>query len=77
MAMPASTDTRARTDGGSTESRYAWSWAANQSMHGIDTTRVGTPSPSRTSRASTAICSSEPVPMSTTCGSPFDASAST
>ena len=60
-AMPASTETRAVTDGGSTDSRYALSCSSNHSTHGIDTTRVAMPSASSASRASTASCTSEPV----------------
>ena len=44
---------------------------------GHDTTRVGTPSASSRSRAATAICTSEPVPMRITSGVPYEASAST
>ena len=44
---PASTETRARTDGGRTESRYAWSWDSNHSRQGRETTRAPCPSASR------------------------------
>src|SRR6476620_9982860 len=71
---PASTLTRARTDGGRTSSLYDWSWSANHSTHGTDTTRVGTPSASSRSRAATAICTSEPVPTRITSGLPYDGS---
>ncbi len=75
--MPASTATRAFTDGGSTESRYPCSCSSNHSTHGIDTTRVGTPSACSCSRAATARCTSEPVAISTTSGVPPSASSST
>ena len=74
--MPASTATRAFTDGGSTLSRYAWSCSSNHSTDGIDTTRVGTPSACSCSRASTASCTSEPVPIRTTSAASPSASAS-
>ena len=48
-----------------------------RSTHGIDTTRVGVPSASSTSRAATASCTSDPVPIRITCGWPSEASAST
>jgi hypothetical protein len=75
--MPASTDTRALTADGSTDSRYASSCSANHSRLGADTTRVAIPAASRVSRASTASCTSEPVPIRMTSGVPVDASSST
>ena len=70
-------ETRARTDDGSTDSRYASSCSANHSSDGADTTRVATPAASSVSRASTASCTSEPVPMRITSGVPLLASSST
>ena len=62
--MPASTATRAFTDGGSTLSRYAWSCSSNHS------TRRHRHHPGRHARRpaaararSTASCTSEPVPI--------------
>ena len=43
-ARPASTETRAVTAAGSTDSRYAASCSSNHSRHGADTTRALTPS---------------------------------
>src|SRR5690606_10818043 len=74
---PASTDTRAVTDFGSTDSRYASSCSANHSSDGADTTRALTPSAARVSRAATASWTSDPVAMRMTSGVPFGASAST
>ena len=70
MAIPASTDTRAFTAAGSTDSRYSASWASNHSRHGMDTTRAATPCALSCSRASTARETSEPVPMRITSGVP-------
>ncbi|SKU52834.1 Uncharacterised protein [Mycobacteroides abscessus subsp. abscessus] len=67
-AMPASTTTRARTDGGSTLSRYSWGWDSNHSTQGNDTTEAAIPLAARIFLASTASCSSEPVPMRITSG---------
>ena len=61
--MPDSTVTRFFTDGGRTQSRYAWSCASKRSQQGRLTTRVGTPSASRSSAASKHSCSSDPVPI--------------
>ena len=76
-ARPASIETRALTAAGSTDSRYAASCSSNHSWHGTDTTRALTPSPLSTSRASTAICTSEPVAIRMTSGVPPGASART
>ncbi len=75
--MPASTATRALTDGSRTLSRYPWSCSSNHSTDGIDTTRVGTPSAWSCSRAPTATWTSEPVAMRMTSGVPPSASKST
>ena len=61
--MPASTETRARIAAGSTSSWYEASCSLNHSTHGIETTRVEMPSAASSSRAATAICTSEPVPI--------------
>ncbi len=45
---------------------------SNHSTHGIDTTRAATPCASSSFWASTAYCSSEPVPIRTTSGLAFD-----
>ena len=58
---PASIERRARTSGGSTDSRYSRGWRSKNSQHGIDTTRVGTPPASSVCRAATASDTSEPV----------------
>ena len=76
-ASPASIETRAFTAAGSTDSRYAASCSSNHSWHGTETTRALMPSPFSTSRASTAICTSEPVAIRITSGVPPGASAST
>ncbi len=41
--VPASTDTRAATEGGSTESLYSWLCSSNSSQQGRDTTRTFLP----------------------------------
>src|ERR671914_396459 len=66
----ASTDTRARTDGGSTASRYSSSCSAKRSRHGADTTLVAIPSASSRSAAPVQMCTSEPVPIRIRSGSP-------
>ena len=76
-SMPASMETRALTDAGSTDSRYSASCSSNHSRHGTDTTRALMPSSFSVARASTAICTSEPVARKMTSGVPFGASAST
>ena len=58
---PASTATRAPDVGGSTASRYAWSWASNSSQQGSDTTRVGIPSASSASAAPRPAAAPSPV----------------
>ncbi|MDT7649975.1 MAG: hypothetical protein QOI36_1381 [Pseudonocardiales bacterium] len=72
--MPASTATRAFTDGGRTLSRYSRGCSSNHSTDGIDTTRVPIPSASNCSRAATASRTSEPVAMRTTAGVPVEES---
>ena len=59
------------------DSRYASSCSANHSSDGADTTRALMPSAASVSRAATASCTSEPVPMRITSGVPFGASART
>ena len=72
---PASIDRRALTGGGRTSSRYAGGCSSKNSQHGIETTRVGTPSASSFCRAPTASCSSEPVAIRIIAGVPVEASA--
>src|SRR5699024_723042 len=67
--MPASTLTRAVTEAGRTDSRYASSCSSNHSTDGIETRRVGVPAASSCFCASAAYCTSEPVAMRITCGS--------
>ncbi len=76
-SIPASIETRALTAFGRTDSRYSALCSSNHSRLGADTTRALTPSAFNCSRASTAICSSEPVAMKITSGEPFGASART
>ena len=59
----ASTATRADTAGGSTLSRYSSGCDSNHSTHGIDTTRAMMSLSANNFCASTASCSSEPVPI--------------
>jgi len=59
--MPASTATRARTVGGSTESRYSCGWASNSSHEGMLTTRAPMPFSCMIFCAPRATSTSEPV----------------
>ena len=70
MATPASTETRALTEAGSTASLYSASCSSNHSRDGADTTRALMPSPARVLAAETAHCTSEPVAMIMTSGVP-------
>ena len=77
MEVAASTETRALTSRGSTESMYASSCSMNQSMDGTDTTRVAVPSDSSTFAASTAYWTSEPEAIRMRSGVSADASTRT
>ena len=74
---PASTDTRAFTAAGMTDSRYSALCSSNHSRLGAETTDASMPSSASFRRASTATCSSDPVAMRITSGVPFFAAAKT
>ena len=62
MDALASTDTLARTSGGSTLSRYSRDWASNISHDGMETTRPLIPSVEISAAANWTSDSSDPVP---------------
>src|SRR6185369_5338188 len=72
---PASTASRAVTDGNKTSSRYSCDCSSNNSQHGMDTTRAATPSSCSFCHASRTSETSDPVASKITCG--FSASANT
>ena len=65
---PASTATRALTEGGSTLSRYSVDCSSNSSQLGMDTRRTLMPAAASRASARTMSCTSDPVAIRITSG---------